>query len=68
MANPQIRHPENTARIDIEHDQDLSYWMCEFGCTAEQLRAAVREHGDSAEAIRQVLKRQGGANFMESDA
>lgn len=66
-ANLQDRGPRDLSRVNLSEDYEVRYWAVEFGCTEAELRAAVVEHGDTVEAIRRVLKRQGAANFMESD-
>jgi hypothetical protein len=39
------RGPADRARINVNEPWELSYWTGALGCTADQLRAAVRRVG-----------------------
>lgn len=52
------RGPQDRARINVNEDYELSYWTKELGCSAEELRAAVKAAGVSAEAVRAHLKKK----------
>ncbi len=67
MSETRSPQPKDPNRVNITIDYEVQYWCAELRCTEAQLRDAVSKHGDSIEAIRLALKRQGGANFMESD-
>ena len=67
MADQQYRDPVDRSRIDLGEPYEVQFWTVEFGCTEQELRDAVEKHGDSAEAIREVLKKQPAANIMEWD-
>jgi hypothetical protein len=52
------RGPQDRARINVNEDYELAYWTKELGCTAEELRAAVKAAGVSADAVRAHLKKK----------
>ena len=35
--------PQDRQRINVHEDYELRYWSTKFGCTAEQLKAAVQK-------------------------
>ena len=41
--------------ISLEEDYEVRDWCKSLGCTPEQLKAAVKAVGHSAEAVRQHL-------------
>jgi hypothetical protein len=43
-------------RIDVHEDYELRDWSKKFGCTAEELKAAVQAVGASAAAVEQYIK------------
>ena len=47
--------PHEPRRVNVDDDHDLIYWSSQFGCTREQLRAAVRSVGSSVKAVEQML-------------
>ena len=49
--------PQDASRININEDYEVRYWTEKFGVTPEQLRAAVRKVGVSANAVENELKR-----------
>jgi hypothetical protein len=49
------RGPADRSRINIHERWELEWWCHELGCTAEQLRSAVKSVGVSAAAVRAVL-------------
>ena len=51
------RGPQDRARINVNEDYELAYWTKALGCTAEQLKAAVKAVGVSADAVRAHLKK-----------
>lgn len=46
------RGPQDAARVNVHEDWEVRYWCKAFGCTEEQLRAAVKAVGVSAAAVR----------------
>ena len=68
MANEKsYRVPSDRSRVNLNDAYEVEFWVLEFACTEQQLRDAVREHGDSADAIGAALKKQPAANIMEWD-
>lgn len=63
----QYREPSDRSRVNLSDAYEVRFWMMEFGCTEEQLRAAAKEHGDSAAAIGEALKKAPAATIMEWD-
>ncbi|MBV7541980.1 DUF3606 domain-containing protein [Acidovorax sp. sic0104] len=44
--------------ISLEQDYEVRDWCKSLDCTEEQLRAAVKAVGNSAEAVRQHLSKR----------
>jgi len=49
------RRPQDSSKINVHESWELSYWCKHFGCTPEQLKAAVNAVGVSVEAVRRHL-------------
>ncbi len=47
------------SRVNVHEDYELKYWTQKFGCTAEELKAAVQAVGPSVKAVEQYLKNPG---------
>lgn len=43
--------PQDAARINVNEDWELKHWLKKLGVSEEQLRAAVKEVGVSAEKV-----------------
>lgn len=43
--------------ISVEQEHELRDWAESLGCTQEQLKAAVKAVGHSADAVREHLKK-----------
>ena len=56
------RSSPRTARdptyVDIEDEHETKFWIEKFGCTVEQLRAAVKKVGPHFQAVRAELGRR----------
>jgi hypothetical protein len=50
------RGPRDRSRIDTHEDYEVRYWSEKFGVSPEQLKAAVKKVGNSAEAVERELK------------
>jgi Protein of unknown function (DUF3606) len=50
------RGPQDRNRISLSEDYELRYWTKELGVSEERLRELVRQHGNSAEKIREALR------------
>lgn len=51
------RGPEDRSRVNVNEEWERRWWCKEFGCTEQQLRAAVQAVGVSAEKVRQHLRK-----------
>jgi hypothetical protein len=54
--DPSKRGPRDRSRIDTHEDYEVRYWSEKFGVSPEQLKAAVKKVGNSAEAVERELK------------
>jgi hypothetical protein len=52
------RGPQDRARINVNEEHEVRYWTEKFGCTPEQLRAAVNVAGVMADSVENYLKRK----------
>jgi hypothetical protein len=50
------RGPADRNRINVTEEWELNYWMKELGCTAEELRAAIKAVGTTAADVRARLE------------
>ncbi|MBL0421254.1 DUF3606 domain-containing protein [Ramlibacter sp. AW1] len=41
--------------IELDNPREVNWWIKRFGCSEEQLRAAVAEVGSSAAKVEQLL-------------
>ncbi len=53
--NKNITGPQDASRINIHEVYEVAYWTHKFGCTTEELKAAVNQVGVSASAVEQAL-------------
>jgi hypothetical protein len=51
------RGPQDRSRINLHEDWEVRYWTKALGVSRERLEQLVREHGNSAEAVRKALTR-----------
>jgi hypothetical protein len=56
--DPKKKGPEDASRVNVNQEHEVSYWCAKFGCTAAELREAVREVGVSAAAVEAYLKKK----------
>jgi hypothetical protein len=56
MDDKTKRGPQDAARINVHEDYEVRYWTEKFGCTKEELQAAVNKVGVSAAAVEKALK------------
>ena len=53
------RGPRDRNRVDVNEDWELRYWSKKFGCTATELRDAVKAVGTTmADKVEAYLKQQ----------
>ncbi len=50
--------PEDAKRINVHEDYELKDWSKKFGVSEDQLKAAVKKVGTSADAVEKELKRR----------
>lgn len=54
--NRNTKGPQDSARINVNEDYELSYWTEKFGVNPDQLKKAVQEVGVSAQAVEEYLR------------
>ena len=55
--NKAKTRPQDAKRINVNEDHEVRYWTKELGVSTEELKAAVKKAGTSAEAVRKELKK-----------
>jgi hypothetical protein len=50
------RDTQDRSRINTGEDYEVRYWAEKFDVSPDQLKAAVKKVGDSAEAVEKELK------------
>jgi hypothetical protein len=65
MANTGThqREPQDLRYVGVEEDWEVQWWAVRFNVTPEQLREAVREHGNDAQVIDQRLREAARKSF-----
>jgi hypothetical protein len=53
--NLQNRGPQDRTRINLQEKWEVQYWTKELGVTQEELEQAVKQAGNSVNAVRQHL-------------
>lgn len=56
--DPTKKGPADRERINVHEPYEVEYWSKKFGCTPDQLRAAVRKVGVMAKDVEAELKRR----------
>lgn len=51
------RGAQDRSRISLGEDYEVRYWTEALGVSKERLEELVRQHGNSAEKIREALKK-----------
>lgn len=49
--------PPDSKRINLDEPYEVNYWTKSLGCTAGELRLAVKAMGTSVEAVRRYFKK-----------
>ena len=57
-AEQTTQNEPNPDHVDVESAHELHYWTEKFGCTKEQLKEAVKQVGQKAQAVRAQLGRK----------
>jgi hypothetical protein len=55
----KTRGPSDLTRVNTEDMRDAAYWCEEWGCTADELKAAVASVGDNAADVMTYLTAEG---------
>ncbi|MFT4118383.1 DUF3606 domain-containing protein [Bradyrhizobium sp.] len=53
--NLKERAPQDASRISLSEDWEVRYWTKALGITKERLEQLVKDHGNSAAAVRSAL-------------
>lgn len=53
--NLKERAPQDASRISLSEDWEVRYWTKALGVSKERLAELVRQHGNSAKAVRAAL-------------
>ena len=54
--NKRLKGPADRSRIAMQEKYERAYWSKKFGVPGQTLAAAVRNVGNSAEAVKEFLK------------
>ena len=60
------RGSQDRSRINVNEPWEVKHWTKELGVTEEQLRELVRQHGVSADKVRQALAQNKGTTRAHS--
>lgn len=52
-----LRSPQDSSRIAMGEDYEVTYWTDKFGVSRERLQEAVDAVGNSADAVEAYFKR-----------
>lgn len=55
--NPNVRGPQDAARINVNQTYEVRYWCGVLNCTEQQLRDAVKVVGPMVADVRRYLGR-----------
>lgn len=58
MSDDTSKTGQDRKLISLKEDYEVRDWCKSLGCTPEQLRAAVKAVGNSAEAVRAYLAKK----------
>lgn len=58
MADNTTKTGLDRQLVSLTEDYEIRDWTKSFGCTEEQLRAAVKAVGNSAEKVREYLSKK----------
>jgi len=58
MADDKSKTGADRKLISLEQPHELRDWMASLGCTEQQLRDAVKQVGNSADAVRRYLAKK----------
>lgn len=55
MSDTNARNAADSSRISLTQDHEVRYWTKALDVTEERLRQLVKDHGNSADAVRLAL-------------
>jgi hypothetical protein len=55
--NKAVRGPQDSARVAMGEEYEVTYWTGKFGVSRDKLQQAVDAVGNSAAAVEEHLKR-----------
>jgi len=58
MSDDTTKTAQDRKLISLQEDYEVRDWSKSLGCTPEQLKAAVKAVGPSADAVRKYLAKQ----------
>ncbi|MDM0116231.1 DUF3606 domain-containing protein [Variovorax sp. J22R133] len=58
MSDDTTKTAQDRKLISLKEDYEVRDWSKSLGCSPEQLKAAVKAVGNSAEAVRKYLAKQ----------
>ena len=59
MADDKTKtSPQDAQRVNVHEDYEVKYWSTKFGCTPDQLKAAVKKVGAMTKDVEAELKRR----------
>ena len=53
--NLKERAPQDSSRISLSEDWEVRYWTKALGISKDRLEQLVKDHGNSAAAVRSAL-------------
>jgi hypothetical protein len=61
MDDKSKTRPQDALRVNVNEDYEVDYWSGKFGCTREELKAAVKRVGVMAKDVQQELSKKDSA-------
>ncbi len=58
MSDDTTKTAQDRKLISLKEDYEVRDWSKSLGCTPDELRAAVKAVGNSADAVRQYLAKK----------
>ncbi|ATY34818.1 DUF3606 domain-containing protein [Sphingomonas psychrotolerans] len=52
-----LRGPQDSSRVALGEDYEVTYWSKKFGVSRDKLAEAVKAVGNGADAVEEYLKR-----------
>jgi hypothetical protein len=53
--NLKERAPQDASRISLSEEWEVRYWTKSLGVSREELEKLVRQHGNSADAVKKAV-------------